>query len=111
MGQLVKQTPTSCEWCGKFVVSVEYGLGARTDRLHEIHTDESGRLFKDDNDHFILGEEHRCKVVCGSCGTPVIMELGKVYDRPSYDQTRAYTPHERETLLFMAKRPHSCSKS
>ncbi len=110
MAQFLNQTPTSCEWCGKFVVSIDYPQGVRTRRLHEIYTDESGRLIKDENDSFIVGEEHRCKVVCGSCGVMVIMELGKVYDRPSFDQSKVYSPNERETLLFIAKRPHSCSK-
>jgi hypothetical protein len=106
---MTNQTTTSCEWCGKFVLSIEHP-GAMT-RLHEIYTDESGRLIKDENELFIAGEEHKCKVVCGSCGTPVIMERGKVYDRPSYDKTRSYSAPELETILFIAKKPHSCSKN
>ncbi|MGI0078099.1 MAG: hypothetical protein ACRECH_00560 [Nitrososphaerales archaeon] len=106
----MNQTPLSCDWCGKFVVSVadqKTGSG----KLFEIYTDESGRLIKDENDLFAVTLEHKCKVVCASCGSRVIMEQGEIYDRPSYDDSKIFTANERETLLFRGKNPHKCPRN
>ena len=110
-GLVLSQTPLSCEWCGKFVVSVLPDEKLGSGKLFEIYTDESGRLIKDDNDLFTVAEEHRCKVVCASCGSRVIMEQGKIYDRPPYDDSKIFTASERETLLFRRKSPHTCSRN
>lgn len=101
----------SCDWCGKFIVAVLPDQTNEMRRLLEIFTDESGRLIKDENDLFAVSGEHRCKAVCGSCGKPIIMERGKIYDRPSYDESKILNAIEREVLLVQGKSPHSCPRN
>src|SRR5579864_2514956 len=100
------QTAISCEWCGKFVLSVDEKK--TTTRLYEILTDESGRLVKDQNDAFFVASKHRCKVTCGTCGKSVILENGKVYDRPGFDESTSFG--EREAIL-RGKSPHTCKRN
>ncbi|MHB1907526.1 MAG: hypothetical protein ACYCQJ_01490 [Nitrososphaerales archaeon] len=90
----MKQNPSICEWCGKFIVlisssSPEMKVG---NAPYEFYLDDMGRLVKDDNDLFLISKEHRCKVTCSKCGKLVVIEDGKIYEK----------------ALELAKAPHKC---
>ena len=103
------QTPKICNWCGKFIVAVNLGQQAGALRTFELYTDEAGRLVRDENDLFALRGEHKCRVLCSSCGQAVILDVGNLYDRPSFDAASA-SLREVETVLIESRKPHHCAK-
>jgi hypothetical protein len=82
-GQNIKQEPKVCEWCGKFIVFVSTRLPEERSitKPFDFYLDEKGRLIRDENDLFLVSNEHICKVTCSGCGKLVIIDGGKLYER------------------------------
>ena len=81
----IKQNPATCEWCGKFIVLISSSSKEMkvSNAPYEFYLDDMGRLVKDDNDLFLISQEHRCKVTCSKCGKLVIIEKGALYEKDS----------------------------
>jgi len=89
-----------------------HGIGdEEMEVAYEFFTDESGRLVKDENNLFIIGQRHRCRVLCSGCGKPVIIDSGKLYDRPNHDELSAVSAtKDKEALLMSQRKAHRCAK-
>lgn len=77
---LVKHTPKTCDWCGRFIVMVNSEAG--TSRPFEIMKDEENRLLQAYDGNLIHAGEHLCKAKCSNCAAGVIIEDGLVFERP-----------------------------
>lgn len=71
----------TCEWCGKFVVMV--GMEVGSPKMFEIMRDEENRLLQAYDGNLIHAGEHLCKARCSSCAAGVILEEGRVFERPA----------------------------
>ncbi|HZW55982.1 MAG TPA: hypothetical protein VFF30_06805 [Nitrososphaerales archaeon] len=94
-----KQNPTSCDWCGKFIVLQGYEEIRAPWKAFEIMRDEEGRILQAYDGTLIVAQEHRCKVRCSACGDLLIFDSGGLYERAS---TESNSHHEND------KRPHQC---
>jgi hypothetical protein len=75
------QRPVSCDWCGKFIVMVQFDNQPVPPAPYEFFKDNMGRLVKGDDGLFIIEREHKCKAACSNCGKIIILDSGKLYER------------------------------
>lgn len=94
---MAKNTPKTCDWCGKLIVVVESD-GGMSGKPYEPVRDEENRLLQAYDGNLIHAGEHLCKVRCSNCGTSLIIESGQLYER-------VMNPPDSEM-----RRPHHCNK-
>lgn len=65
------------------LVSARFPEERSVTKAFDFSLDERGRLVRDENELFLISNEHKCKVTCSACGKLVIIDKGRLYEKAS----------------------------